>query len=423
MILERQSLIWRWYTVGLLWTAGICAAMQFSKMSIGLKALEDALGTDATSVSALMAATGLFGLLFGVGGASISDALGLRRVLLYSIFAAAIFSFAESFIPQFIPFYGLRLLEGVTNLFIVVAAPTLIALYAPSRHVAIAMGLWGSFYGVAFALSGLSGPTLISNFGARGLLAAHGFVALAIALLLAIHRLPGVEKMRDTDSAKNVRAVFANQVDTIIRAYKNARTALPGLIFLFHSSLYLGFLIFVPLSAQDVTGRDILLVSMPLVSIAATLLAGPISQVLPIPAVLTTGFLLEMGIAGLLIPATGVDVGTLTYNLLANGLMLISGVLQGSIFILVPKLAANSRDETLAFGVIAQLGSLGSIVGPMAFAASIAKGGIVGFATLVAIGAVAGASFSFIGLRQRDPRLGSSRKSDSNSKEEASHEC
>jgi len=423
MMLKKQSLTWHWYTVGLLWTAGICAAMQFAKMSIGLKALQDALGTDATSISALMAATGLFGLLFGVGGASISDALGLRRVLLYSIFAAAIFSFAESFIPQFIPFYGLRLLEGVTNLFIVVAAPTLIAVYAPPRHIAIAMGLWGSFYGVAFALTGLAGPTLISNFGATGLLAAHSLLALVIALLLVTHRLPGLEKTKNIDDAKKVQTVFANQIHTVIRAYKNARTALPGLIFLFHSSLYLGLLIFVPLSAQDGAARDILLVSMPLVSIAATLLAGPLSQVLPISTVLTTGFLLEIGAASLLIPATESNASIVTYNLLANGLMLISGVLQGSIFILVPKLASNSREEALAFGVIAQLGSLGSIVGPMAFATSITHGGIVGFAALVAIGAIAGALISFIGLRRSISRLGSSGKSDSISNEEASHEC
>lgn len=415
MTAHDRSVTWRWYTVGLLWIAGICAAMQFAKMSIGLRALQDALETDATSISALMAATGLFGLIFGVSGAAISNAIGLRRVLLYSLFAAAALSLLEALIPPFFSFYAFRLLEGVTNLFIVVAAPTLIAAYAPPRQVAMAMALWGSFYGVAFALTGLAGPALILSFGATGLLAAHGFLALTIGLVLSIHRLPAGIRMEGANDPGSIQRMLANQIDAVISAYRNSRTSLPGLIFFFHSSLYLGFLIFVPLSAQNQTLTDVLLVTMPLASIVATLAAGPLSQVLPVSVILIVGFLLEIGLAALLVSAAAPGAGDVGYGFLAHGLMVVSGVLQGSIFILVPKLALDSRDEALAFGVIAQLGSLGSIIGPMAFASSIAHGALLGFAVLVAIGAIAGSLLSFMAVRQRYPQIGSTRKSSSNS--------
>lgn len=375
--------------------------MQFAKMSVGFAALQETYGADAATISALMAATGLFGLIFGVSGASITSSLGFRRVLFGSLVLAAILSFAEAFFPPIPVFYGLRLLEGVTNLFIVVAAPTLISLHAPKRYLPFAMGLWGTFYGVAFALTGLVGPALLDAAGPRGLLVGQGSLALITFVLLARRDLANPTGSSATSPGwKRPRSNLLTLLRTNLRAYRHISTALPGAVFFFHSSIYLGFLIFVPLSAPSDWLRGTLLVSMPLVSIAGTIVAGPLVQSgLPLMRTLISGFA-SVGMLSVALAMVSVNGSSvLQYLLLANAVMLISGILQGSIFILAPRLAADPGEEAIAFGVIAQLGSLGSIVGPIVFAIAIERAELTGFAGLVVAGAVMGALIAGLGLR------------------------
>jgi MFS transporter, AAHS family, 3-hydroxyphenylpropionic acid transporter len=393
----------RWFTVLLLWIAGICAAMQFAKMSVGFSAFQDAFSVDAASVSALMAATGFFGLLLGVSGASITSYIGLRPMLLWALFAAAALSLAETQMPPLPIFYALRLFEGATNLIIVVAAPTLISQQAPPRHIPIAMGLWGTFYGVAFALTGLVGPSLIALAGPKGLLFAHSLFALTAALLLSARRLIQVPIVTRLRWQGIVPAMYA-QLRANALAYRHVHTALPGIVFFFHSSMYLGFLIFVPLAAHSASITELLLVTMPLISILGTMLAGPLAQTAIPPArILVLGFGIVAVLAFALLPAASPRGSELLFCLLANTMIFVSGVIQGSIFILTPRLASEPSDKVLAFGVVAQLGSFGSIIGPMMFSAVILRNGLLGFAMLVALAAALGSTVAAVGLRKRAP--------------------
>jgi len=385
------STLGAWVTVGLLWFAGIAAAAQFAKMSVGFEAIRAWYATDAGTVSALMAATGLFGLVLGVSGAAITGRFGLRRVLLGALWAAAALSLVEVARLPVPVFYVMRLLEGVTNLLIVVAAPTLIALHAPAGRLPLAMSLWGTFYGVAFALTGLVGPRLIDVAGPEGLLLWHGASCGAIALVLARRRLEEPERDRRAwpGLVQAARWLAAQNRD----AYRRLRTALPGLVFFFHASMYLGFLIFVPLIGEPRGLTELLLVTMPLVSILGTLLAGALAQsVLAPEKALLAGSVLVAGLTFSLLPALHIGGSAVPFAVLANALMLVSGLVQGSIFILPPRFATSAGEEAMAFGIIAQLGSLGSIVGPVAFASAVEGGGPPLFAALAAAGAV------FIGL-------------------------
>lgn len=352
---ESQS----WLTVVLLWWAGIVAAMQFAKMSIGFDAFREVLSAGPATVSALLAACGFFGLIFGIAGASITARLGFRRILLWSLVLASGLSLLQAMQPGVPVFYLSRLLEGATNLFIVVAAPVLIVRHAPSGRVTSALALWGTFYGVAFALGGAVGPMLIATGGTSALLTAHAVLTIVIAALLRARTLSDPPNVLASGLPTPRRLLTDN-----IRAISRRPTLMPGLIFFFHSSIYLGLLIFVPLLAPTPGTQQMLLVGMPLVSIAATLATGPLAaRALSPETMLSIGFPSLVLLAGLLTSTESSAV----YGLAGLALMAVSGLMQGAIFILPPRLATDFGDEALAFGLIAQLGSLGSVVAPVAF--------------------------------------------------------
>src|SRR5690606_24280499 len=71
-----------------------------------------------------------------------------------------------------------RIVEGVGFLGVVVAAPTLIALFTPARHTARAMAIWATFMPVGLTLVMLAAPML-------NLLSWRGFWALNALLLAA----------------------------------------------------------------------------------------------------------------------------------------------------------------------------------------------------------------------------------------------
>ncbi|SNR86622.1 MFS transporter [Puniceibacterium sediminis] len=410
----EQAVTGSWVTVLLLWTAGISAAMQFAKMSIGFDAFQSELSTGSSVVSELLAACGIFGLIFGVAGASITARMGLRKMLLGSLVLASMLSLIQAVSPPISIFYITRLLEGATNLFIVVAAPALIVRYAPARRISSALALWGTFYGVAFGVAGSTGPTLIAAGGTPVMLATHAALTIVVALLLWTRPIsdPDPDHAGSTDtsddpaSVRLLRLVRRMLADNF-RAIRHRSTLLPGLIFLFHSSIYLGLLIFVPLMAPTPQVQQLLHVGMPLISILTTLAMGPLANgVLSSSAVLSVGF---PSLVVLSLALTQADIDPI-YALTGLSLMAISGLMQGSIFILPPLLARKHGDDALAFGLIAQLGSLGSIIGPVAFeivTRSPASGtlgigtssNVAGFAMLLTVFAGGGLLVTWRGLR------------------------
>jgi len=392
-----------WWTVIVLWFAGITAAMQFAKMSIGFEAFQISLGAGPDMVGSLLAACGFFGLIFGVSGASITAKFGFRKVLSVSLVAAAVISLVQAANPTVSVFYLTRLVEGATNLFIVVAAPVLIVHHAPPRHISSAMALWGTFYGVAFGVAGALGPYLLDYSGTAALLISHAAFALLTGVLLLSRSLREPSK-KDVGSISITTLLRDN-----LRAIRMRRTLLPGLIFLFHSSIYLGLLIFVPLSAPSEAATRFLLVAMPLVSIVGTLLVGPLANsLLPPPRTLTIGFTFVIALSILLSWTENVAA----YVAIAVVLTTLSGVVQGCIFILPSRLADSTEDEALAFGMIAQLGSLGSVVGPIAFAKATQIGDLSGFAILATILSISGLLVTVFGLGEEPRPYFSSKKVD-----------
>src|SRR6056297_639037 len=275
-----------WVLTTLLFTAGLLAAGQFAKISLTLgplgKVYPDASGALPWAVSALS----VMGIVFGATAGVIVARFGVRTVLLVGLVAGAALSATEALLPAFPAFMALRLAEGAAHLCIVVSAPTLMAAVSSGRDRPVVMGLWGTFFGVGFAIAALVAPPLLAAFGVPGGYLAHGAALLLLALLLA-PRLPAAGVRPPPE-----RGFVARHV----AIYRNPRTVAPALGFLWHTLMFLGLLTYMPGFLGTWTAPV-----LPLVALIGTMGAGVLARSFPPHLIAIAGFgLTVLGVAVLL---------------------------------------------------------------------------------------------------------------------------
>jgi len=108
-----------------------------------------------------------------------------------------------------------------------------------------------------------------------------------------------------------------------------------------------------------------LLVVLPLISIFGTIIAGIISQYLVSPSKLSVFAFISLLLLIFVIKLSFNN--NLFFVLASMVLILFSGIIQGSVFSLIPNISLTTEDQTNANGAVAQLGNLGSTLGTPIF--------------------------------------------------------
>lgn len=398
MTLERT----RWVPISLLVVVGIAAAMQFAKIAVIFMPVANAYEASDTTAALFVSAPAAVGLVLGLTAGVYVARLGFRRVLLWCLGIGAALALIQGFVPPLPIFVGTRILEGVAHLGLVVACPVLIILLSAPRHVSLAMSIWGTFFGLAFAIAGWVAPPLEAASGVGAVFFAHGglMAVLLVAVVFLLPRVPGDGPQQEASGEGFLRAH--------LDSYRSPRTFLPGLVFVFHTAMYVSLITFVPLFADD-GAHSVLLVWMPLVSILGTVAAGFIGQYTTTPpVVLLVGY---VGVAALIVVCWQVLVGEGSVVVAALALMLFSGLIQGATFGLIPTLSRDPKVTAHANGVLTQLGNLGSTIGPPLFASVIVGTQAADFAPVAGVVialcvgglAVSAVALRFTGVRHAPP--------------------
>jgi len=324
-----------WRTIGLLFLAGLFAAAQFAKIAVSLDELAAQYPPELVpwAVSALSIA----GILLGVVAGAIVAHFGARRVLLSALLAAAAASFLQALLPPFGIFMALRVLEGLSHLAIVVAAPTLMIASASTKDVPVAMGIWGTFFGVGFA-----GTAAVAQLvPSAGLLyVTHGVFGLLLFAGLAF------DVPKRAPNPIGLSGVFARHVSI----YTSARLAAPALGFFWHTLLFLGLLTFLP----DFIGAWSAPL-LPLIALVGTFGAGWVARYIAPRTLLLAGFGLTLALSAILLVIPGEPLVLIVFALL-----IVIGLVPGASFANVPALNNGEGDQALANGAIAQLGNVGT---------------------------------------------------------------
>lgn len=340
-----------WFLILLIFVIGLNAAAQVIKISLTLHPLSIEFNRSLPEISILVSLVGLISILFGLVTGNIVATFGARRVMLIALLIGAFTSLLEALLPQFLLMSILRLIEGFSHLALVVAAPAMLAHVANDRDRPIAMALWATFFGMAFAIGTVIVPKLLAWGGLQLLFASHGFFLLILTVLLA-WRAPYSKKM----------SLNLKFLSTHFTTYSTPELCTPGLGFVFYTFIYVAFLTFLP----DVVSHQSWQFWLPLLSLTATLLAGWLARFLNVLTISLTGF--SMIVAG--------GFAVLANFELAIWIMFIGlGLVPAAQFAMIPVLNVSEADRAIASGAIAQMGNIGTASGTPVFAILIVWGG------------------------------------------------
>ena len=381
-----------WLEVMLLWAAGISVAMQFAKFSISYDALLAHYQEGATLTGAAISVVGVVGLIFGVSAGVIVGRVGYRRSLIGALALGSMMSFLESLMPNFELMMVCRVIEGFSQLGVVVAAPTMIARLSAPQHRSITMGLWGTFFGVAFAISGLFGEMILRHYGMGSLFFAHGLFIGGVACVL-FFRLERNNPLYENQKGAQQSKLLAQ----MSQVYRNPRNILPAAIFLFYTCMFVSLLTYIPRLVEDQQLRSIIRTCLPLMSIAGTFLAGALSQYMMRPQ--NVAIMAYSVIAASAVMLNFFTTSPVLFCVLAGVMVLSAGLVTGASMSMIPALARNPNEQAQTYGLVAQLGNLGSTIGPPSFATMLSLFGVQGLVSLVLIFCVCGGSLSIIAKR------------------------
>jgi MFS transporter, AAHS family, 3-hydroxyphenylpropionic acid transporter len=376
--------------------------MQFAKIAVAFGDLQARYSASAASIGWILSTVGMVGLVMGVTMGLIAPRVGYRRLLVGGLALGAVLAGVQTAMLPWPLFWLTRVFEGASHVAVVVAAPTLMASAAAQRHRAIAMGLWSTFVGLAFAIAGLFGGPLIVLGGLPLLFSAHALfmalMALAVLRWVPTDVLSGAIPTLNRGAALHGLARLPQLLRAHATIYTRWTTALPGLGFLCYTSMAMALLTFLPRHGGE--SHLLLAAVLPMIGVAGTFSAGWIAQYWVTPLVLVRmAFTLVVIMAVALAAATALNCG---FVVIALGLMYCTGLAGGSVFSLIPALNPESALQAEASGAVAQMGNLGSTLGPPMFALALGSFGVYGLVAAVVVCAGCGLGLgTWGGIRQR----------------------
>lgn len=378
-----------WGLILALWGAGLGAAAQYGKMSVVFDLLPQAYPQAGTTLGLVVSLVGFVGIFLGVVAGLVVARIGYRRALLWALWVGAGVSVAQALLPPLASMLALRVVEGASHLAIVVAAPTMIARLAAPQHRAFCLTLWGTFFGVAFAVLAWLGRPLAETAGLPALFGAHGLYMAGFALLLGARLQPL------TGTAPPDPLSFGQIMRDHLTIYRSPHIAAPAAGWLFYTFSFVSILtVLPPYLAPEV--RGLVMGAMPLMSIAVSMTFGVI-LLLYISAVrvVELGFVLS----ALCMVWLWVSPGAVLACLALAGSM---GLIQGASFAAVAQLNTKPADQAQANGAMAQMGNIGNTSGTPIMAAALAGMGYTALPLLAGTAFVAGVVVHLLlGARRR----------------------
>ncbi|MCK0150716.1 MFS transporter [Marivita sp. S6314] len=379
------------FITGVIYLAGLGAAGQFSKLAVSFVTLAQTYdGSDAT-LGLAVSLISLVGVLLGLVAGMVVNRIGTRRALVWSLALGAAISIWQASLPSLPFLMASRVLEGVSHLLIVVAAPTLIAEMTPDRLRPAALTLWSTFFGVAFAMTALIAPGVLGLGGLPALMIGHA-IWMAVACLLCLMVLPR------PDARQSFTTPEGSVLQRHIRAYATPGIATPALAWLCYTLTFVSILTALPLLTNG-TAPPWLAPLAPLVSIAVALTAGIVllNRVRALHVV-TGGFAACLGAAVVAFIA-GFSAASIVLLFAAMAFV------QGSGFAVVPQLNPDPNARALANGALAQMGNLGNLTGTPLLIAIYQGAPLIGPFAFLAVAYSAGMILTWIIGRKAVARL------------------
>ncbi|MEX0307768.1 MAG: MFS transporter [Ruegeria sp.] len=337
--------------VVLIWFAGLGAATQFAKIAVPFADIGLLYPDQAAVIGWLLSIISMMGAALGAISGAITARIGPSRLLLSGLVLGGVLSLLQASLPGFQSMLASRVVEGLSHLAIVVAAPTLIAQITTGRARYNAMVLWSTFFGVAFALNAWLGLPIVDRFGIPAYFALHGALMLSVAGLIMLSRLK-----TDLGLSDGMSWGLSSVLDIHLKTYRSPFISAPAIGWFFYTLTFVSLLAILPGRLPEDQGASIAAL-MPLAGIVLSWLLVPfLLTVLSCVTVVNLGF----GLGTLTIIALFLGA-PLAFGCIA--LFAVLGLVQGGSFAAVPELNDTAETQALSYGAIAQMGNAGNLLG------------------------------------------------------------
>jgi predicted MFS family arabinose efflux permease len=351
----------------LVYGTGVLAAAALGKVAPAVSLLRADLGLSLGGAGWLVSAITAVPALLGTPAGLWVRRRGGRRALLAGLAILAVTGVAGAGVPGVGWMLAARVVEGVGFLLVVVAAPTLLVQMAAREDQPRVLALWGTGIPVGLAVSAAAGGAL-APLGWRLWMTVPSLLAVPAAVASALLVPP--------DSPAGAAPGRAAGRARLRLADLRAPALLAG-----------GFCAAVVIGGAVLGMLPAFLEEERRAGIAASGTATALVALCSVLGSLVAGWLLGRGVGlralaatGLLMPLASWPVvwagGSFGGSVLAAAaLMAANGVVVAGVFAAVPRVAAAPDHLAVVNGLVAQLGSAGSLLGPPLFAwAAVAAG-------------------------------------------------
>ncbi|MEP2946323.1 MAG: MFS transporter [Lentilitoribacter sp.] len=372
-----------------LWFIGLTAAMQFAKFSLTFGVLREAYPDAGASLGLIVSIIGLVGIIFGLWASTVVSRFGFKRLLICALILGAACSFYQSYLPELSAMLISRVIEGLSHLVIVVAAPTMISRFSPEKFTSATMTLWSTFFGVAFTITSWVGLPFQQAYGIDSFLQVHAAAMLTLAII-AYFTLPELEISAATSRSLKLSDLIKTHFDV----YRSPYVSAPAFGWLFYTLTYVSLLTILPDLFTPETSAFYLGL-LPIVSIGASMFCGVF--------LLTKFHAVSVAICGFIGAAisiallmTGVQI-----EFIAISIFVMLGVIQSANFASIPALNKDVNDLANANGAVAQMGNLGNTTGTPILLSILVFSGMNGLILMITLTYLCGALAHFLLAKKR----------------------
>ncbi|MGW3567781.1 MFS transporter [Streptomyces sp. NPDC000941] len=363
-----------WWYFALIYLSGVMAATSIGRITPVSVDLEDDLGLSLGQVGLVASSVTAVAAVLGLAVSVALRPLDPRRTLIGGLVVMGLAGLLVSRADGFPVLLGGRLVESMGYVVVVIAAPVLILGLGDDERRTVALAVWGTFMPVGLALGAFGGGLLSAGFGWRTSLVVAAAATLAVAG--AALYLPGVgarqagpEPEGPADGAVATESPAGDgdgSGDRWARARRLARPVALGAGFATISATIVTFVALYPTYLHD---------EFDVPTAAAGTLTGSVSFA-GVAGGFAASVLLRRGArmkylftAALLMPvgafAAFGSTGGLGISMTSAVLIAITNELVvATVFAALPLVVRTSADVGMANGVVAQLGSVGSLAGP-----------------------------------------------------------
>lgn len=357
--------------------AGIMTGAQLGKIAPLIPWYGDAMGLSMVGAGWLVAILGVFIAVSALPAGWVIDRLGLRRSFVLGTIALVAGGLGLASATAPVPIFAARLVEAVGYLALCVGLPGILSAISPAAWKGPVLAIWSGFVPLGFATSDFLAGAMLPVFAPPVFLLAMTllFAVFAVAALLILRSVP-VAAAAGGDGG--IRATLSREV-LLLAAGFGAFVVLSVSMFTFMPAFVAGE------GVHYLVSAGVIALSVPLGNLlASVLVAGR-----------QAGFMAWLSVAGFAVSAvTAVPAFTAGDPLLATSCALalaISGAVVASAqFAAVPFLTPQGGSVSVAFGLVAQAGGLGTLFGPPVAAAVVERFGWAGFGIFLAATALVG---------------------------------